>query len=188
MPKIQSYDIVSPSPSDLIVVTDASDNNSTKNIRVDSLSSATAPNYYGAAYYALTTAHTQVVSTVDTWEASTVPLTLNIFSDGIELSSNTQHLLFEAGVPSSVFKLDVVATIGGANNQNIHLRVDINEVFVPGSEEDVTTSSGGDDVQIVSSSIFAGIGGQTIRVKFKNSTSNTDFDVKHVSFIVTQIN
>ena len=80
MPKIQSYDIVSPSPSDLIVVTDASDNNSTKNIRVDSLSSATAPNYYGAAYYALTTAHTQVVSTVDTWEASTVPLTLNIFS------------------------------------------------------------------------------------------------------------
>lgn len=188
MPKIQSYDIVSPSPSDLILVTDADDNNKTKNIRVDSLSSSTAPNYYGAAYYALTSPHTQVVNTVDTWEQSTVPLTLSPFSDGIELSLNTQHLLFEAGVPSGAYKFDVVTTIGGANNQNIHLRVDVNEVTVPGSEEDVTTSSGGDDVQIVSSSIFAGIGGQTIKLKFKNSTSNADFNVKHVSFIVTQIN
>jgi hypothetical protein len=81
----------------------------------------------------------------------------------------------------------VVATIGGANNQNIHLRVDISGTPVTGSEEDVTTSSGGDYVQIVSSSIYGGIGGQTIKLNFKNSTSDTDFEVKHVSFIVTQI-
>ena len=74
------------------------------------------------------------------------------------------------------------------NNQNIHLRVDVNNVPVPGSEEDITTSSGGDNVQIVSSSIYIGTGGQTIRVNFKNSTSNTDFEVKHLSLIVTQIN
>jgi len=188
MPKIQSYDIVSPSPSDLILVTDAGDNNSTKNIRVDSLSSATAPNYYGAAYYALTSPHTQVVNTIDTWEVSTVPLTLNVVSDGIELSNDTYSLSFSSVVPSSVFKIDIITTIEGANNKNIHLRVKVGSNAVPGSEEDITTSSGGDDVQIVASSICAGVGDEKISIEFKNSTDTSDFDVKHISFVVTQIN
>jgi len=188
MPKIQSYDIVSPSPSDLILVTDAGDNNSTKNIRVDSLSSATAPSYYGAAYYAPSTAHTQVVNTVDTWEVSTVPLTLNVVSDGVELSNDTYSLSFGSNVPSSVFKIDVITTISGVNNKNIHLRVKVSTDVVPGSEEDVTTSSGGDDVQIVSSSIYTGVGDEKISIEFKNSTDTSNFNVKHISFIATKIN
>lgn len=188
MPKIQSYDIVSPSPSDLIVVTDASDNNSTKNIRVDSLSSATAASYYGAAYYGPTTAHTQVVNTVDTWEVSTVPLTLNGLSDGIELYSPATALVFSNGVVSSVFKLDVITTISGANNKNIHLRVKVGTDVVLGSEEDITTGNGGNDVQIISSSINTGVGTEEISIEFKNATDDTDFSVKHISFVVTQIN
>lgn len=188
MPKIQSYDIVSPSPSDLILVTDAGDNNSTKNIRVDSLSSATAPRYYGAAYYALATPHTQVVNTIDTWEPSTAPLTLNSVSDGVELYIPSTALVFSNGVPSSVFKIDVITTIEGANNKNIHLRVKVGTDVVPGSEEDITTSSGGDDVQIVSSSIYTGVATQKISIEFKNSTDTSNFDVKHISFVVTQIN
>ena len=67
MPKISTYSTVTPADSDLILITDASDSNNTKNVTVSSLKSA---------LFAYTEIHD--ASGVETTSANVTPVILNV--------------------------------------------------------------------------------------------------------------
>lgn len=183
MPKIQSYSIVTPSPSDLIVVTDASDNNSTKNIRVDSLSSATAVKSYGSFYNPLP--GTVTVSVANTWYKVQINLDEGT-NDNIVLDGTGYQVLNEA---TSGFDclITAVLTLSAGNNDIVHCSIAKNDVRLAPSEQDIGLV-GTDDTQIVMTVIEPLVLNDVISLWVKNETSTNDFNIKHISLVLNQVN
>jgi len=182
MPKISTYGTVTPSPSDLIVVSDANDSNATKNIRVDSLSSATAPSYYIDAYS--NTVATTTISQVGTYVDLNVSLSQGL-ADGYTASSN---LVTNSNTPETTLlsQVTVSMTLSAGNNNVITSLLSNNGVDVVASTQDVTAPGSSDDFVLTMTCITNLSYNQSLKVRIKN-TAATDVVCKHVNFVVHSI-
>lgn len=183
MPKISTYGTVTPSPSDLIVVSDANDSNATKNIRVDSLSSATAPTYYIDAYS--NTEETTTISDVDTYVDLNVTLSQGL-ADGYTASGN---LVTNTNAPQTTLlsQVTVSMSLSAGNNQNVITSLlSNNGVDIVASTQDVTSPGSGADFVLTMTCITNIDYNQSLRVRIKNSVA-TNIVCKHVNFVVHSI-
>ncbi len=182
MPKISTYGTVTPSPSDLIVVSDANDSNATKNIRVDSLSSATAPTYYIDAYS--NTEATTTIADADTYVDLNVTLSQGL-ADGYTASGN---LVTNSNAPQTTLlsQVTVSMTLSAGNSDVITSLLSNNGVDVVASEQDVTAPGSGDDFVLTMTCITNLAYNQSLKVRVKNSDVD-DVVCKHVNFVVHSI-
>jgi len=182
MPKISTYGTVTPSPSDLIVVSDANDSNATKNIRVDSLSSATAPTYYIDAYS--NTEATTTIADVDTYVDLGVTLSQGL-ADGYTASSN---LVTNSNAPQTTLlsQVTVSMTLSAGNNDVITSRLSNNGADIVASTQSVTAPSSGDDFVLTMTCITNLAYNQSLKVRVKNSVA-ANVVCKHVNFVVHSI-
>ena len=181
MPKISTYGTVTPSPSDLIVVSDANDSNATKNIRVDSLSSATAPTYYIDAYSNIASVTT--ISQADTYVDLNVTLSEGL-ADGYSVSGNS---VTNTNTPQTTLlsQVTVIMTLSAGNGNTITAVLN-NSVDVAASTQDVTAPGSGDDFVLTMTCITNVAYNQSLKVRLKND-SVTDVTCKHVNFVVHSI-
>ena len=182
MPKISTYGTVTPSPSDLIVVSDANDSNATKNIRVDSLSSATAPTYYIDAYSNITSVTT--ISQADTYVDLNVTLSEGL-ADGYQSSSNLVTNV-NTNQTSLLSQVTVSMTLSAGNNNVITALLSNNSVDVAASTQDVTAPGSGDDFVLTMTCITNVAYNQSLKVRLKNSAI-ANVTCKHVNFVVHSI-
>lgn len=182
MPKISTYGTVTPSPSDLIVVSDANDSKATKNIRVDSLSSATAPSYYIDAF-----SNTEAITTI-TSVGTYVDLNVSLnqgLADGYTASSN---LVTNSNTPETTLlsQVTVSMTLSAGNNNVITSLLSNNGVDVVASTQDVTAPGSSDDFVLTMTCITNLSYNQSLKVRVKN-TAITNVVCKHVNFVVHSI-
>ena len=182
MPKISTYRTVTPSPSDLIVVSDANDSNATKNIRVDSLSSATAPTYYIDAYSNIASVTT--ISQADTYVDLNVTLSEGL-ADGYQSSSNLVTNV-NTNQTSLLSQVTVSMSLSAGNNNVITALLSNNGVDIVASTQDVTSPGSGDDFVLTMTCITNVAYNQSLKVRVKND-SVTDVTCKHVNFVVHSI-
>ena len=182
MPKISTYGTVTPSPSDLIVVSDANDSNATKNITVGSLSSATAPTYYIDAYS--NTEATTPISAAGTYVDLSVALSTGL-SDGYSVSNN---LVTNTNTPQTTLlsQVTVAMTLSTGNNNVITTLLSNNGVDIVASTQDSTAPGAGDDFILTMTCITNVLYNQALKVRIKNSAA-TDVICKHVNFVVHSI-
>ena len=182
MPKISTYGTVTPSPSDLIVVSDANDSNATKNIRVDSLSSATAPTYYIDAYSNIESLTT--ISQADTYVDLNVTLSQGL-ADGYSASGN---LVTNTNTPQTTLlsQVTVAMTLSTGNNNVVTTLLSNNGVDIVASTQDSTAPGAGDDFILTMTCITNVLYNQALRVRIKNSVA-TDVTCKHINFVVHSI-
>jgi len=182
MPKISTYGTVTPSPSDLIVVSDANDSNATKNIRVDSLSSATAPTYYIDAYSNITSVTT--ISQADTYVDLNVTLSEGL-ADGYQSSSN---LVTNTNTPQTTLlsQVTVIMTLSTGNGDTITAVLNNNGPDVVASIQDAEAPGNGDDFSLSMTCITNVAYNQSLKVRIKNSAV-TNVTCKHINFVVHSI-
>ena len=182
MSKISTYGTVTPSPSDLIVVSDANDSKATKNITVGSLSSATAPSYYIDAFS--NTEATTTISNVDTYVDLNVSLSQGL-ADGYTASGN---LVTNSNTPQTTLlsKVTVSMTLSAGNNNVVTSILSNNSVDVVASTQSVTAPASGDDFVLTMTCITNLAYNQSLKVRVKNSVA-TNVVCKHVNFVVHSI-
>ena len=182
MPKISTYGTVTPSPSDLIVVSDANDSNATKNITVGSLSSATAPTYYIDAYS--NTAATTTISEAGTYVDLNVTLSQGL-ADGYTASGNlvTNTNTIQTTLLSQV---TVAMTLSTGNNNVVTTLLSNNGVDIVASTQDSTAPGAGEDFILTMTCITNVLYNQALKVRIKNSDV-TPVICKHVNFVVHSI-
>lgn len=187
MPKISTYGTVTPSPSDLIVVSDANDSNATKNITVGSLSSATAPTYYIDAYS--NTAATTPISATDTYVDLDVTLSTGL-SDGYaannELVSNLNMsqttLLSQVTVVLSLKASNSSVITGLITQQN----PTGTETDIVSSTSSVTETGNSTEFNLVMTCIANLVYGHSLKIKVKNSAI-ANIDCSRASIVVHSI-
>jgi len=184
MPKISTYGTVTPSPSDLIVVSDANDSNATKNIRVDSLSSATAPTYYIDAYS--NTESTTTITEADTYVDLNVTLSEGL-ADGYQSSSNLVTNV-NTNQTTLLSQVTVSMSLSAGNNHVITALLSNNGVDIVASTQDVTSPGTGDDFVLTMTCITNVAYNESLRVRVKNSVAGgAGITCKHVNFVVHSI-
>jgi len=187
MPKISTYGTVTPSPSDLIVVSDANDSNATKNITVGSLSSATAPTYYIDAYS--NTAATTTISAADTYVDLNVALSTGL-SDGYTANN---ELVSNVNTPQTTLLSQVTVVLSlKASNNNVITGL-ITQRTVAGAETDivsstnsVTESGNNTEFNLVMTCIANLVFGDSLKIKVKNNAI-ANIDCSHASIVVHSI-
>ncbi len=186
MPKISTYGTVTPSPSDLIVVSDANDSKATKNITVGSLSSATAPSYYVDAF-SNTEATTDITSS-ETYTPLNIVFAPNLF-DGYTVANNiVANTNTEATTLLS--QVTVVLTLQAADT-NVITGVITNETPAGvGTDISSSTSSvtadGANKFNLVMTCITNLTINHKLKIKLKNSVA-TDIVCSHASIVVHSI-
>lgn len=182
MPKISTYGTVTPSPSDLIVVSDANDSNATKNIRVDSLSSATAPTYYIDAYSNIASVTT--ISQADTYVDLNVTLSQGL-ADGYSVSGN---LVTNTNTPQTTLlsQVTVIMTLSAGNGNIITAVLNNNGSDVDASIQDAEAPGNGDDFSLSMTCITNVAYNQSLKVRLKNN-SIANVTCKHINFVVHSI-
>ena len=187
MPKISTYGTVTPSPSDLIVVSDANDSNATKNITVGSLSSATAPAYYIDAFS--NTAATTTISAAGTYVDLNVGLSTGL-SDGYLATSN---LVSNVNTPLTTLLSQVTVVLSlKASNNNVITGLIIQrtaagaETDILSSTSSVTETGNSTEFNLVMTCIANLVYGDSLKIKVKNSAA-VNIDCSHASIVVHSI-
>ena len=184
MPKISTYGTVTPSPSDLIVVSDANDSNATKNIRVDSLSSAIAPTYYIDAYSNITSVTT--ISQADTYVDLNVTLSQGL-ADGYSVSGNS---VTNINTPQTTLlsQVTVIMTLSAGNGNVITAVLNNNGSDVVASIQDAEAPGNNDDFSLSMTCITNVAHNQALKIRVKNSAiANANVTCKHINFVVHSI-
>ena len=187
MPKISTYATVTPSPSDRFVVSDANDSNATKNITVESLSSATAPAYYIDAFS--NAAATTTISAADTYVDLNVVLSTGL-SDGY---TATNELVSNVNTPQTTLlsQVTVVLSLKASNNNVITGLITQKtsggtETDIVSSTSSVTETGNSTEFNLVMTCIANLVFGDSLKIKVKNSAI-ANIDCSHVSVVVHSI-
>ena len=182
MPKISTYGTVTPSPSDLIVVSDANDSNATKNIRVDSLSSATAPTYYIDAYSNIASVTT--ISQADTYVDLNVTLSQGL-ADGYSVSGNS---VTNINTPQTTLlsQVTVIMTLSAGNGNVITAVLNNNGSDVVASIQDAEAPGNNDDFSLSMTCITNVAHNESLKIRVKNSAIS-NVTCKHINFVVHSI-
>jgi len=185
MPKISTYGTVTPSPSDLIVVSDANDSNATKNITVGSLTATASPSNFINAYNDGSTPTTITLTGGSTWDNVTAPLTLETgdglivdFPDNYKITNNTSGSL--------TCSIQGAVTVTGPTNAELMVAFNVGGSTVLSAESDITLSNASRPSEASIISIKNIAAGESVYFQFKG-TAQDDIVISHLSLVVISI-
>lgn len=183
MPKISSYEVVTPTSSDLVTITDASDSNNTKNATVGSLAAIV----YSGAYSEIYDSSPNEITTI-TSASSFVPLnatTTQGARNDTSLTTNNSGRVTNTGA-SRTFYVNYCVSATAGNNQNLMFRLHVNGSPILHSESDTVTPSGGKSTSTGNSAIITLNTGQYVEVYVANSAVQ-NVVLEHLNLILRQL-
>ena len=181
MPKISTYPVVTPASNDLLIVTDASDSNATKNVTISSLSSLVSySEIYDSSFGELTTIASQnsfVLLNATTTQGN---------SNDVSLTTNGLGRITNTGA-SRTFYVTYYVSASSSNNQNLLFRIHVNGAPVAHSESDTITSSGGKASSVSNAAIITLATGQYVEIYVANATAINNVTLEHFNLIMRQL-
>lgn len=189
MPKISTYSTVTPTDSDLILITDASDSNNTKNVTISSLRSGIS-SY--TEIYDDTAGNSTTIAVQGTFYLMATGTTQGLTNDAT-LTTNGAGRITNASGASKTFAVtySVSATTSSGNNQNIMFRLVKNGQInsIPYSETDtVTGTGGGSKAASVSNTVFVTLANNDyLEIWCANNTSTITIVLEHLNLSLRQI-
>jgi hypothetical protein len=181
MPKISTYSTVPPADSDLILITDVSDSNNTKNVTVSALRTAISSytEIYDATAGEITTisnANTFVLLVATTIQGATNDATL--VNNGLGRITNTGT--------QRTFIVNYSASASAVNNNNLMFRIHKNASAVAYSESDTICGSGGKATSVSNAVIVTLNTSEYIEIYVANSATQ-NVTLEHLNIIMRQI-
>jgi len=181
MPKISTYSTVTPADNDLILVTDASDSNNTKNITVSALrgSISAYSEIYDSSSGEITT-----IASANNFVLLNATTSQGSMNDAL-LTTNNLGRVTNTGASRTFYVTYCVSATAG-NNQNLMFRIYVNGSPVLYSESDTITSSGGKATSTSNAAIITLATGQYVEVFVANSAVH-DVTLEHLNLILRQV-
>lgn len=187
MPKISTYPTVTPADSDLILVTDASDSNNTKNVTVSSLRSGIS-SY--TEIYDDTSGNSTAIAVQGTFYKMVANTIQGLTNDVTLTTDNAGRVTNTSGV-SKTFAITycVSATATSGSNQHFMFRLAKNGTTISYTETDtVTTGGGGSKASSVSNTAFITLNNNDyIEIWCTNNTSTNAVVLEHLNLLLRQI-
>lgn len=187
MPKISTYSTVTPADSDLILITDASDSNNTKNVTVSALRSGIS-SY--TEIYDSTSSDSTTITTAGTFVLMVTGTTQGLTNDATLTTNGAGRVTNASGV-SKTFAITYSVSATSGNNQNLMFRLVKNGQInsIPYSETDMVTASGGGlKSSSVSNTVFVTLANNDyIEMWCTNSTSTNAVVLEHLNLVLRQI-
>ena len=189
MPKISTYPTVIPADSDLILVTDASDNNNTKNVTVSALRSGIS-SY--TEIYDSTSGNSTTIATAGTFVLMATDTTQGLTNDATLTTNGAGRITNTSGV-SKTFAItySVSAYAGSGSNQHFMFRLvrNASPLLLPYTESDTVTSGGaGAKASSVSNTALITLANNDyIEVWCTNNTSTNAVVLEHLNIVLRQI-
>lgn len=193
MPKISTYSTVTPADSDLILITDASDSNNTKNVTVSALRSGillAASSY--TEIYDDSVGNVTTIATAGTFVLMATGTTQGLTND-VTLTTNGAGRITNTSGVSKTFAVtySASATTSSGNNQNIMFRLVKNGQInsIPYSETDtVTGTGGGSKAASASNTVFVTLANNDyIELWCTNGTAPNNVLLEHLNLSLRQI-
>jgi len=180
MPKISTYSTVTPADSDLVLITDASDSNSTKNVTVGGLRSIFAYTEIHDSTFGEST----IISATNTFYPLAVTATQGANNDAT-LTSTAAGVITNTGA-SRTFLVSYWVSASASNNNNLMFRIHQNGSPVAYSESD-TICGTGDKATTASNSVILTLAqNDTVQLYCANSSA-TNITLEHFNLIVRQV-
>jgi hypothetical protein len=182
VPKISTYTTVTPADSDLILITDASDSNNTKNVTVASLK---------AAVFAYTEIYDSTPGEDTT--AGATPVKLNVTTTQGEISASAglqQNGLgrITNGGASRVFAITYSVSIAAQNNNAVEFSLAKSGTVIPHSQTDSITGSGDKGVSVSNTIITTLNTGQYVEVYIAHAGGGTlACELRHLNLVLRQV-
>ena len=181
MPKISTYTPVTPTDSDLILITDASDSNNTKNVTVSSLKEALF------AYIEIHDATAGEDTTATTTPAKLTAITTQgAISANSGLQQNGQGRVTNGG-PSRTFMITYSVSISAQNNNAVEFSLAKNGTVIPHSQTDSITGSGDKGVSVSNTIITTLNTGEYVEVYISVSAGSLSCELQHLNLVLKQV-
>lgn len=181
MPKISTYSTVTPADSDLVLITDASDSNSTKNVTVGGLRSIFA---YREIYDS-TSGEVTTISATNTFYALAVTAIQGANNDAT-LTYTAAGVITNAGT-SRTFLVSYWVSASSGNNNNLMFRIAKNAVTIAYSESDTITGNNAKASTCSNSVILTLAQNDTVQLYCANATAAQSITLEHFNLIVRQV-
>lgn len=183
MPKISTYTTVTPTDSDLILITDASDSSNTKNVTVASLRSA------------LSLAYSEIYDSIpgEDTTAGATPVKLTVTTTQGEISANAglqQNGLgrITNGGQSRVFAITYSVSISAQNNNDVEFSLAKSGTVIPHSQTDSITGAGNKGVSVSNTIITTLNTGQYVEVYIAHAGGGTlSCGLRHLNLVLRQV-
>ena len=189
MPKISTYSTVTPADGDLILITDASDSNNTKNVTVSALRSSISS--YTEIYDA-TASNSTAIAIAGNFYLMATDTTQGLTND-VTLTTNSAGRVTNTSGVSKTFAVtySVSATASSGNNQNLMFRLVRNGQInsIPHSETDtVTGTGGGSKAASVSNTVLVTLANNDyVEIYCTNNTAANAVVLEHLNLVLRQI-
>ena len=187
MTKISSYAAVTPTGTDLLIGTDTSASDATKNFTIDSIgqylgSSQVLTQY--ANYFDFSSGATTSFASSNTFYPLVCTTTEGFSSSNMTVENNK---VTYTGAQSLVLKIEGIAAVSGGNNDEIHFAFYKNGSLVPCSEQDVVLSSAGKGSSCAFQCMQQFSTNDYVQVYVKNVGDTTSITLDNVNVIVSQV-
>jgi hypothetical protein len=186
MPKISTYSTVVPVDSDLVLITDASDSNNTRNVTVGALRSSGIPTTFAyTEIYDSTSGGVTTISVTNTFYPLAVTAIQGANNDAT-LTSTAAGVITNTGA-SRTFLVSYWASASSGNNNNLMFRIAKNTVTIAYSESDTITVNNAKASTCSNSVILTLAQNDTVQLYCANATATQSITLEHFNFIVRQV-
>ena len=185
MPKISTYPTVTPADSDLILVTDASDSDNTKNVTVSALRAGIS-SY--TEIYDSTSGNSTTITTQGTFVIMATNTTQGLRNDATLTTNGAGRVTNTSGV-SKTFAITYSVSATAGNNQNLMFCLAKNGTTLLYTETDTITSSwGGAKASSVSNTALITLANNDyIEIWCTNNTATSAVVLEHLNLVLRQI-
>jgi len=187
MPKISTYSTVTPADGDLILITDASDSNNTKNVTISALRSGIS-SY--TEIYDDTSGNSTTITVQGTFYKMATNTTQGLTNDVTLTTDNAGRVTNTSG-SSKTFAItySVSATAASGSNQHFMFRLAKNGTTISYTETDTVTTGGvGSKASSVSNTAFITLANNDyIEIWCTNNTSTNAVVLEHLNLLLRQI-
>lgn len=188
MPKISTYSTVTPADGDLILITDASDSNNTKNVTVSALRSSIS-SY--TEIYDDSAGNSTTIATAGTFVLMATITTQGLTNDATLTTNSAGRVTNTSGVSKTFAATYSVSATSTASNKNLMFRLAKNgqSNSIPYSETDtITSSGGGSKASSVSNTVLVTLGNNDyIEIYCTNNTDTNPVVLEHLNLVLRQI-
>ena len=184
MTKISSYAAVTPVGTDLLIGTDTSASDATKNFTVDSIVN------YGQGlrsyinYFDYSSNSTTTISSAATWYKLNSNTTQGYSQDGL---THTNNRITYGGATTKVFAVQAIVSVNGTNNDNVSFAFFKNGSIVPCSEQDGILPSGSKNIAVPVQCLVELSTNDYVEVWVNNQSAGHDVTLAHLNVVVNQM-
>jgi hypothetical protein len=182
MPKISTYSTVPPADGDLVLISDASNNNDTKNITLASLK---------GALFAYTEIYDSTPGEDTTANATPTKLLVTTTQGEISANSGLQQNgsgRITNGGQSRVFAITYSVSIAAQNNNAVEFSLAKNGTVIPHSQTDSITGSGDKGVSVSNTIITTLNTNQYVEVYIAHTAGGPlSCELRHLNLVLRQV-